>query len=115
MNHTYRLVWNEAAQRYVPAAESARSRGKSGGCKALTRLSTIVLAAAVGGAYAGNTFATPTGGTVVVGQGTISQTRPVAAQPGGGQVTSGNGGITQSSNSTVINQQSQNLAIDWSS
>ena len=113
MNHTYRLVWNEATQRYVPAAESARSRGKSGGCKALRRLSTIVLVASVAGAHAGSALAGPTGGTVIASQSAISQTRPVSAQPSGGQVTSGNGGIIQSGNSTVINQQSQNLAIDW--
>ena len=59
MNHTYRLVWNEAAQRYVPAAESARSRGKSGGRKAQRRLRTIVLVASVGGAYVGSALAGP--------------------------------------------------------
>ena len=113
MNHTYRLVWNEATQRHVPAAESARSRGKSGGCKVLRRLSTIVLIASAAGAYAGSAHAGPTVGTVVAVQNAISQARLVAAQPSGGQVTSGNGGIVQSGNSTVINQQSQNLAIDW--
>ena len=29
MNHTYRLVWSEAARCYVPAPENARGRGKS--------------------------------------------------------------------------------------
>ena len=60
MNHTYRLVWNEAAQRYVPAAESARARGKRAGCRAARRLGTVVLAASVAGAYAGSAVAGPT-------------------------------------------------------
>ena len=113
MNHTYRLVWNEAAQRHVPAAESARARGKSGGCKALTRSSRVVLAAVVGSAYVGSALAGPSGGAVVAAQSAIGQARLVSSQPSGGQVTSGNGGIVQNGNSTVINQQSQNLAIDW--
>src|SRR5258708_7178287 len=91
MNHTYRLVWNEAAQREVPAAEAARGRGKSGGCRALKPLRAIILAAVFGGTYAGSTYAAPTGGTVVAGQGTINQT--------GGTPT--------------VRQQSQNLSLNW--
>ena len=91
MNHTYRLVWNEAAQREVPAAEAVPSRGKSGGCRALKPLRTIILAAAFGATYVGSTLAAPTGGTVVAGQGTISQT----------------GGTT------TVTQHSQNLALNW--
>ena len=114
MNHTYRLVWNEAAQRYVPAAESARARGKRAGCRAARRLGTVVLAASVAGAYAGSAVAGPTSrGAVLASQATIGQPLPVSVLPSGGQVTSGNGAITQTGNSTVINQQSQNLAINW--
>ena len=91
MNHTYRLVWNEAAQREVPASEAAPCRGKSGGFRALKPLRAIILAAAFGGTYVGSTLAAPTGGTVVAGQGTISQT----------------GGTT------TVNQQSQNLSLNW--
>jgi filamentous hemagglutinin family protein len=39
----------------------------------------------------------------------------VFADPSGGQVTSGTGSINHNANSTVINQQTQNLAINWNS
>ena len=39
----------------------------------------------------------------------------LAAGPSGGQVTAGNGTIAQNGNGTLIDQQSQNLAIDWTS
>ena len=91
MNHTYRLVWNEAAQRDVPAAEATRCRGKSGGCRALKLLRPVILAAALGGTYVSTADAAPTGGTVVTGQGTISQT----------------------GSTTTVSQQSQNLSLNW--
>ena len=91
MNRTYRLVWNEAAQHYVPAAEGARARGKSGGCKALKRLGAVVLAASLGSSYVGTAEAAPSGGTVATGQGTISQ----------------------SGTTTTVSQQSQNLSLNW--
>jgi hypothetical protein len=79
MNHTYRLVWNEAAQREVPAAEAARCRGKSGGCRALKPLRAIILAAAFGGAHVGSTLAAPTGEPSSPGKG--RSVRPVAPPP----------------------------------
>ena len=91
MNRTYRLVWSEAAQRYVPAAEGARARGKSGGCKALSRLGAVVLAASLGSNCVGTAVAAPTGGAVATGQGTISQ----------------------SGSTTTVSQQSQNLSLNW--
>ena len=91
VNHTYRLVWNEATQRYVPAAEGTRARRKSGGCKALKRLGTVILAAALGSNYVGTAVAAPTGGAVATGQGTISQ----------------------SGTTTTVSQQSQNLSLNW--
>ena len=39
----------------------------------------------------------------------------VFADPSGGQVASGTGSISANANSTVINQQTQNLAINWNS
>ena len=91
MNHTYRLVWKEAAQRYVPTAESARSRGKGGGRRSLKSLRAVILAAALGVTYVGSVDAAPTGGTVVAGQGTISE----------------------SGTTTTVHQQSQNLSLNW--
>ena len=35
MNHACRLVWNEAAARYMPAPETAKGRGKSSGRSAV--------------------------------------------------------------------------------
>ena len=91
MNRTYRLVWNEATQRYVPAAEGTRARGKSGGCKALKRVGALVLAAALGSHYVTTAEAGPTGGTVTTGQGTISQ----------------------SGGTTTVKQGSQDLSLNW--
>jgi len=39
----------------------------------------------------------------------------VVAGPEGGQIIGGNGSISQSSNTTTIDQNSQNMAIDWQS
>ncbi|HLD67533.1 MAG TPA: filamentous hemagglutinin N-terminal domain-containing protein, partial [Pseudomonas sp.] len=86
MNHTYRLVWNDAAQRYVPAPETAKGRGKSSGRSAVV----VALGAALlsNGAWAG---------------------------PSGGTVSAGSGSIAQSGATTTITQGSQNLAINWAS
>jgi filamentous hemagglutinin family protein len=91
MNHTYRLIWNEASQSYVPAAEGTRARKKSGGSRALKRLSVVVAAAALGSTYIDIANAGPSGGEVVAGQASISQN-----------------GTT-----TTISQQSQNAALNW--
>src|SRR4051794_19423553 len=90
MNHRYRLVWNEAAQRHVPASELTRGRGKRGGRAILVRYA-LLLAAAVLAAGADRAHAGPTGGTVVTGRGTINQTGDI----------------------TTVQQQSQNLSLDW--
>lgn len=73
MNHAYRLVWNEGTQRYVPAAEGTRARGKSGGCKALKRLGAVVLAVSLAAPFVSTAIASPTGGSVASGQGCITQ------------------------------------------
>ena len=90
MNHTYRLVWNEGAQHYVPVAEVAPSRGKSRGCKALARCA-VLLAAVLCALQGAPSLAAPTGGTVIAGQGTISQ----------------------AGNTTTVQQQTQNLSVNW--
>src|SRR3954463_10731478 len=92
MNHTYNLVWNEAALGYVPASELTRCRGNRGGRAALVRYA-LLLAVAVLAAGGDRAHAAPTGGTVVTGQGTISQT----------------------GYNTTVQQQSQNLSLDWQS
>src|SRR5581483_11874470 len=92
MNHTYRLLWNEAAQRYVPASELTRCRGKRGG-RAVPVRYALLLAATVLAAGVGRAHAAPAGGTVVAGQGTINQTGDI----------------------TTVQQQSQNLSLNWQS
>ncbi|MBD0687626.1 hypothetical protein CGA22_24275 [Pseudomonas sp. PSB18] len=86
MNHTYRLVWNDAVQRYVPAPETARGRGKAAGRSALV----VGFTAALLGSGA---WASPVGGTV----------------------SAGVGNIVQNGSNTTITQGSQNLAINWAS
>ena len=84
MNRIYRLIWNEAVGAYVPAAETARGRGK----RTSRALSAALLALSATVAHAG-------------------------PSPTGGQVTSGNGTITQAGSTTIIQQSSQNLSLNW--
>ncbi|MBW7900056.1 MAG: filamentous hemagglutinin N-terminal domain-containing protein [Rhodocyclaceae bacterium] len=92
MNHTYRLVWNEENQRYVPAPECARTRGKrSGGV-----LWSVVHALAAA-------FAPPR----------VAQAPAENALPSGGQVVAGQAGIRQSGNRMTVDQASSRAVIDW--
>ncbi len=106
MNHTYRLVWNDQTQRYVPAPEIARGRGKVGGrAPARLKAATLLLGAAfslpvfaqAAGALAAN--ALPTGAQVVAGQAGIAQS--------GNQMT-----VTQGSDKAIINWQSFNIGAN---
>ncbi|MDO9226821.1 MAG: filamentous hemagglutinin N-terminal domain-containing protein [Pseudomonadota bacterium] len=75
MNHSYRLVWNDRAQRYVPAPETARARGKSAGGRAIKPLvlSLAALFAVPAWAEPPALDALPEGGRVSAGQAVISQ------------------------------------------
>jgi filamentous hemagglutinin family protein len=84
MNRIFRLVWNESLDAYVPAAETARGRGKSSKRKLIA--AALSLSAGIGIAQAG---------------------------PTGGQVTGGSGTIAQSGSTTTIQQSSQNLSLNW--
>jgi filamentous hemagglutinin family protein len=84
MNRIFRLVWNESLNSYVPAAETARGRGKSSKHKLIA--TALSLSAWAGIAQAG---------------------------PTGGQVTAGSGTITSTGATTTIQQSSQNLALAW--
>jgi filamentous hemagglutinin family protein len=88
MNRIFRLVWNESLNAYVPAAETARGRGKSSHRKLLA----AALSLSAGIAQAG-----PTGGQVTGGSGTITQ---------GGSTTT----ISQSSQNLFLNWQTFNIA-----
>ena len=87
LNHIYRLVWNAVTQTWVAVAEVTRGRSKPG----KSRKARLALAAA------------------------LMATGAAQADPAGGVVTSGVGKISQSANSTVIQQQSQNLQLQWQS
>ena len=65
LNRAYRLIWDAARNLWIPVAETARRRGKSG--RVLTLASTLL-------ATAGSAWALPTGGEVTAGGGQISQT-----------------------------------------
>ncbi len=88
LNHTYRLVWNDRTNAFVAVAETTRSRGKASraGCALLVALG-VAAAGAVGAADL------PTGGQIVAGAGTISQ----------------------SGNTLTITQNTAKLATDWQS
>jgi len=75
MNHSYRLVWNDRVQRYVPAPETARARGKSAGGRAIKPLvlSLAALFAVPAWAEPPALDALPEGGRVSAGQAVISQ------------------------------------------
>ena len=84
MNRIYRLVWSAVRNVWIPVAETARGRGK--------RSSGRLVAA------------------------TLSLTCAIAqASPSGGQVVAGTGSINQSGATTTITQATQNLSLTWTS
>ena len=94
MNRIYRLVWSEVRSAWVAVAETTKRRGKSARSRSISVGGAA--AAALTLAFAPLTYAGPAG-------------------PTGGQVVSGKGSISQSGNTTTIDQSSQNLSIDWAS
>ena len=82
MNRIYRLVWSAVRNVWIPVAETARGRGK--------RSSPALVAAALSL-------------TCAIAQGS----------PSGGQVVAGTGSITQSGAITTITQATQNLSLTW--
>ena len=84
VNRVYRLIWSEVLNGWVPVAESGRGRGKGSSRK------LIAAALSLSAAFAG-------------------------ATPVGGQVVSGAGSVTQSGTTTTIQQASQNLSLNWKS
>jgi filamentous hemagglutinin family protein len=92
MNRIYRLVWNRSLKAWVAASEHARGRGKGAG-RGLAGAALSVAAALAGAMGAGAAHATPQGGQVVGGSGSIAQSGAV----------------------TTITQASQNLSVNWQS
>ena len=93
MNHSYRLVWNDARQRYVAAPETARGRGKSRAAKALAPAAMLL------------------GGVLVLPA--WAQAPPANALPTGGQLVAGQASIAQSGNQMRIDQGSQKAILEW--
>ncbi len=83
MNHIYRLIWSHVLNAWVAVSENAKGRGKSSG-------KGIVLASLLLSQFS---HASPIGGQVVSGIGTISQSGAV----------------------TTIDQSEQNLSLNWKS
>ncbi|MBS7350588.1 MAG: filamentous hemagglutinin N-terminal domain-containing protein, partial [Comamonas sp.] len=86
MNHTYRLVWQQATQRYVPAPECAKSKSKSKTDK--TRKALAPAVAILSAAH---------------------------ALPSGHHVVSGNASVSQAGSQMHIQQGSHKAIIDWAS
>jgi filamentous hemagglutinin family protein len=97
MNHIYRSIWNEKTGAFVAVSENASSGGKkassSCGVAGAAHFVLKTLAASLMLAMGANVYALPPTGTVTAGAATIS------SAPG----------------SMVINQSTQNVAINWQS
>lgn len=87
MNHTYRLIWNDLLQSWVAVAEFVRGRGKRARTQKRAVLGAVLAATALSAPYAQTL---PSGGAVIQGQASISQS--------GNRLT-----VTQSSRNAVIN------------
>ena len=85
MNRAYRLIWSALRHVWIPVAEITSGQGKQAG------RTLIAAAMSFGAAYA------------------------QAAGPSGGQVINGSGSITQSGAVTTITQQSPRLSLTWTS
>jgi len=91
LNHQYRLVWSDVTQSFVAVAENTKGRGKQSRSGRAARLvSALMVYGALSTAAAGDL---PTGGQIVGGAGSISQS---------GQVM-------------TINQSSAKMAANWQS
>ncbi|MCC7706060.1 filamentous hemagglutinin N-terminal domain-containing protein [Janthinobacterium sp. GW460P] len=88
LNHIYRLVWSHVLNAWVAVAETLRGRGK-GGRRQLAAVVAAIGALALGG--------------------------PACAGPTGGQVVAGTATISQSGGTTTVQQASQQATLNWSS
>lgn len=93
MNRIYNTIWNEARGTYVVAHEKNKAKGKAKGEKSLARRS---LTAAVSALF-------------------MSGASLAADLPTGGRVVGGSGTISQSGNVMNINQATAKMAADWQS
>jgi filamentous hemagglutinin family protein len=103
MNKVYRLIWNDALQRWTVASELTKARGKRASKrKVLNRTSSP--------------FGFGSLAFLLVGGGLVQAAPPAPNQlPVGGQVVAGQVGISSSGATTTIQQASQRAAINWQS
>lgn len=90
LNHTYRLVWSDALQTFLPVAECARGRGKGG--KKSARARSLLLGIAL-----------------------LSGSAVHAQLPTGGQVVAGSASMATQGKTLTITQTSERMAADWQS
>jgi trimeric autotransporter adhesin len=129
VNHIYRLVWSQVRRTWLVVSELARGRGKAGRTSTPRRTRSVWWAALPFSLPMLALAAAPVGVTA------IDAARPAAAivaaraalapaviapvvsstHPTGGQVTAGSGRIDVGDHLTTIQQDSQNLSLDWSS
>jgi len=115
MNKTYRLIWCDRTQTWVPIPEVSKSRGSMGSSVVgATKGGTLEATGRVG--RAGLLVSTALALILAVGgQGVAGQPPAPNQLPTGGQVSAGAASISQSGNTMNITQSSQRAAINWSS
>jgi filamentous hemagglutinin family protein len=113
MNRIYRLVWSQVRCAWVPVAETAKGRGKSGWAGSASAAGRNILAAAVSMALGPLAHALPPAPSCAVPSCGMAVLLAPSSHPLGGQVVSGTGSITQAGNTTDIRQSSTDLVIDW--
>ncbi|MDE0926830.1 MAG: filamentous hemagglutinin N-terminal domain-containing protein [Methylophilaceae bacterium] len=91
LNHAYRLIWSQVSNAWVAVSEATKGHGKS---------------------RSGNRLLKRSGAALVASALLLSPTLTFADQTGGA-VVSGAGSITQTTNLTTINQASQTLGLTW--
>lgn len=93
MNQQYRVVWNEAVGAWQAVCEICRSNGKSKSSRRALRVASLMAAGSL-----------------------LAATQVFAAGlPTGGNVVAGSGSISQSGTSMTINQSTAKMAVDWQS
>ncbi len=91
LNHAYKLVWSHVHNAWIAVSETTTGRGKSRSAKRLIKRAVAATTASA--------LLLSTGGAL--------------ADQTGGQVVSGSGSISQTANTTTINQHSQHLGLTW--
>src|SRR3984957_18129175 len=121
MNRIYRLIWSEVRSGWVPVAETARGRGKSGPGRSTASRNLVAAAISLALAPLAHAAPPPAHAAAPPAHATSPCAAPVCgptalsatSHPLGGKVVSGSASITQVGNTTDIRQSSADVAIDW--